>query len=99
MYSATQHFGWSELLGENDIHVAFVDASHLYEHVVSDVHSALQLPKLETLVFDDYGLIEPVRAAVNTYVGAGMLECTAIGEAMEPLLQVPSIDEARRWWT
>lgn len=99
IYSGAQHFGWADLLAENDIHMAFVDASHLYEHVVSDIHSALRLPLVETLVFDDYGLIEPVREAVDSYREAGMLECGAIGEDMEPLLHVQSIDEARRWWT
>ncbi|CAE8652221.1 unnamed protein product [Polarella glacialis] len=86
------------MLAENDIHVAFVDASHRYEHVISDMSCALSLPLVKMLVFDDYGLIRPVREAVDSYRQAGRLHCDAIGEDMEVLLRVPRIAEAGRWW-
>lgn len=98
-YSGTHRFEWCTMLGANNIDVAFVDASHFYEHVVSDINCALSLQSINTIVFDDYGLIRPVQAAVDKFVSSGHLSCHPLGEHMSELLKVAKIAEAGRWWS
>ena len=52
-------------IADDDIEVIFIDAGHDYHHVVSDIGRAIQFKNLKYLVFDDYGLITPVKDAVD----------------------------------
>eukprot|EP00747_Dinoflagellata_sp_TGD_P076861 gnl/TRDRNA2_/TRDRNA2_159334_c0_seq1.p1 gnl/TRDRNA2_/TRDRNA2_159334_c0~~gnl/TRDRNA2_/TRDRNA2_159334_c0_seq1.p1 ORF type:complete len:382 (-),score=54.13 gnl/TRDRNA2_/TRDRNA2_159334_c0_seq1:5-1150(-) len=98
LYSGLQRFNWGQLLGENEVSVVFVDASHFYRHVASDINVALALQTVNTLIIDDYGVLQPVRDAVNSYIDAGMLGCKPIGERVEDLVQVETINEAHKFW-
>lgn len=52
-------------IADDNIEVIFIDAGHDYHHVVSDIGRAIQFKNLKYLVFDDYGLIKPVKDAVD----------------------------------
>jgi len=99
LYSGLQRFDWSALLSFNDVHVAVIDAGHRYDQAAADIQSALSLPLVDTLVFDDYGLISMVRQAVDGYREAGMLECQPIGEELPELTRTESIESAGRFWS
>ena len=64
------------------IHLFLIDAGHGYDHVVMDISRAFNMQCAEEcyLVFDDYGLIPEVRAAVDKVIESGNLEIvTEIG--------------------
>jgi len=52
-------------INDDEIEVVFIDAGHDYHHVISDIGRAIQFKNIKYLVFDDYGLIAPVKEAVD----------------------------------
>jgi len=69
-----------------DVSVVFIDAVHEYYPVISDINNAVKL-NAKHIVFDDYGLIPEVRAAVDSKISDGTLEVIKkIG--FEPMTQV-----------
>lgn len=69
-----------------DVSVVFIDAVHEYYPVLSDINNAVKL-NAKYIVFDDYGLIPEVRAAVDSKINDGTLEVIKkIG--FEPMTQV-----------
>jgi hypothetical protein len=60
LYSSNQLY-----INDDNIEVIFIDAGHDYNHVVSDIGRAIQFKNIKYLVFDDYGLIAPVKTAVD----------------------------------
>lgn len=98
-YNGLQRFDWPALLKENVIDVVFVDASHFYPHVVSDIRSALSLSQVHTLIFDDYALLTPVRKAVDDFIREDLLRCEGIGEDLKGLEELGGdVLEAQNFW-
>tara|TARA_Y100000593_G_C4322140_1_gene344394 strand:- start:2628 stop:3266 length:639 start_codon:yes stop_codon:yes gene_type:complete len=57
-----------------DIEVVFIDASHLYHHVLVDALNSIMNFDKPILIFDDYGSENPVKMAVDNLVKLGFLE-------------------------
>lgn len=51
----------------NDISAVFVDTVHTYEKVVLDIENCLKIENECYIIFDDYGLFEEVKKAVDEY--------------------------------
>jgi len=64
---------WWEKIPTAD--VFFIDAQHTYDAVLYDIEKCLsiQSPAKKYIIFDDYGLLEPVRSAINTALLSGQL--------------------------
>lgn len=57
------------------IDVVFIDAGHGYEHCMSDIQNSLkQFTNLKYLIFDDYGVWDGVRKAVDEMIADGTLQ-------------------------
>ena len=57
-----------------DIDVVFIDASHLYPHVISDALNSILHFGNPILIFDDYGAEYPVKKAVDDLVKLGLIQ-------------------------
>jgi len=73
------------VLRHNRIDVVIIDADHKYEKVWNDAYNALvQLHQVEFLVFDDFGVEEPVRRVVSELQALSMLEqCKPVGHGKD----------------
>ena len=56
--------------------IIVIDADHEYDAVLGDIKNSLALPSdgKKYFVFDDYGIIEPVRRAINHSLHIGTLK-------------------------
>jgi hypothetical protein len=64
------------------ISAVFIDAAHDYHSVRSDIERTLDLPRVHTIVLDDYGAERGVRDAVNDIVAEGRASVRQyVGEA------------------
>lgn len=72
-----------------DCDVAFIDAMHTYDLCKMDINNSIaNFKSLKYIIFDDYGVFEGVRRAVDEGVAAGLFEIVKfIG-----LTDVPSVD-------
>jgi len=61
------------VFASNEINVIFLDASHDYETVKSDIINCLRLQTVSMIIFDDYGAELGVRVAVNEAISEGIL--------------------------
>ena len=65
---------WEDIHGAD---VVFIDALHEYDAVLYDIESSLKVDNncltKKYFVFDDYGLLEPVRSAINTALLSGQI--------------------------
>jgi len=72
---------WKSLAAGNDVDVVFLDASHDFERVWSDLNFAVQHLQPTFIVFDDYAAEEGVRDAVEAGIEKGLMKMIgALGE-------------------
>jgi hypothetical protein len=68
--------------GTPTINVSFIDCIHDYPHVLKDIENSIKRATNELyLVFDDYGLIQEVKRAIDDFIHSKTnIEVTYIGE-------------------
>jgi lipopolysaccharide biosynthesis glycosyltransferase len=58
-----------------DCDVVFIDADHSYEHCLSDINNSIsQFKSLKYIIFDDYGVFEGVKKAIEECVASRRFE-------------------------
>eukprot|EP00931_Biecheleriopsis_adriatica_P109193 TRINITY_DN83453_c0_g1_i1.p1 TRINITY_DN83453_c0_g1~~TRINITY_DN83453_c0_g1_i1.p1 ORF type:complete len:365 (+),score=44.89 TRINITY_DN83453_c0_g1_i1:82-1176(+) len=80
LYNGLQPVPWASALRGNNVSVVFIDASHFYNDVVSDIDAAIGLTGVETLGFDDVGALPTVRRAVSLFERTSTISCKSIGK-------------------
>lgn len=73
-------YPWWEI--SKNIDAIFVDTVHTYESVTKDIKNCLKIDNECYIIFDDYGLFEEVKKAVDEHIASGELEFIShVGES------------------
>jgi tRNA A58 N-methylase Trm61 len=79
---------------DEEVDVVFIDAIHKYHQVVFDTINSIKTFGNIHLVYDDYGLLDEVKAAVDDMINTGMIEVVQyIGGQKDELVNPTSVNK------
>jgi len=79
---------------DEEVDVVFIDAIHKYHQVVFDTINSIKTFGNIHLVYDDYGLLDEVKSAVDDMINTGMIEVVQyIGGQKDELVNPTSVNK------
>jgi hypothetical protein len=79
---------------DEEVDVVFIDAIHKYHQVVFDTINSIKTCGTCHLVYDDYGLLDEVKSAVDDMINTGMIEVVQyIGGQKDELVNPTSVNK------
>ena len=79
---------------DEEVDVVFIDAIHKYHQVVFDTINSIKTFGNIHLIYDDYGLLDEVKSAVDDMINTGMIEVVQyIGGQKDELVNPTSVNK------
>ncbi len=79
---------------DEEVDVVFIDAIHKYHQVIFDTINSIKTFGNIHLIYDDYGLLDEVKAAVDDMINTGMIEVVQyIGGQKDELVNPTSVNK------
>ena len=79
---------------DEEVDVVFIDAIHKYHQVIFDTINSIKTFGNIHLVYDDYGLLDEVKSAVDDMINTGMIEVVQyIGGQKDELVNPTSVNK------
>ena len=79
---------------DEEVDVVFIDAIHKYHQVIFDTINSIETFGNIHLVYDDYGLLDEVKSAVDDMINTGMIEVVQyIGGQKDELVNPTSVNK------
>jgi len=79
---------------DEEVDVVFIDAIHKYHQVIFDTINSIKTFGNIHLIYDDYGLLDEVKSAVDDMINTGMIEVVQyIGGQKDELVNPTSVNK------